>query len=146
MVASTLWRNRSSSPNTITMWNSELHLRTHYVTCQSLAFNIAKFMSKHCFSETSTSEAHELHDMVTAMSHSLRETEDLWDEIVEIASWPRRPQIRPFVKNPVKCRLHQRHCRRHYGCHPPVHLPMPGTSTQQRSLDTSRPSLQLRVN
>ena len=42
-------------------------------------------MSKHRFSETSTSEAHELHDMVTAMSHSLGDTEDLWDKIVETA-------------------------------------------------------------
>ena len=63
------------------MWDSELHLRTHYITCQSLAFNIAKFMAKHRFSETSTSEAHQLHDMVTTKSHSLRETEDLWDEV-----------------------------------------------------------------
>ena len=67
------------------MWNSELHLRTHYITCQSLAFTIAEFMSTHLFSEISTSEAHELHDMVTAMSHSLGDTEDLWDEIVETA-------------------------------------------------------------
>ena len=67
------------------MWDSKLHLRTHYITCQRLAFNIAKFMAKHRFSETSTSEAHELHDMDTAMSHSLRETEDLWDEVVETA-------------------------------------------------------------
>ena len=42
-------------------------------------------MSKHHFSEISTSEAHDLHDMVTAMSHSLRDIEDLWDEINETA-------------------------------------------------------------
>ena len=42
-------------------------------------------MSKYHFSEISTSEAHDLHDMVTAMLHSLRDTEDLWDEIIETA-------------------------------------------------------------
>ena len=65
------------------MWDSEIHLRTHYITCQSLAFNIGKFMAKHRFSKTSTSEAHELHNMVTTMSQSLRETEDLWDKVIE---------------------------------------------------------------
>ena len=40
-------------------------------------------MAKHRFSKTSTSEAHELHDMVTTMSQSLREAEDLWDEVAE---------------------------------------------------------------
>ena len=67
------------------MWNSELHLRTHYTTCQDLAFDIAEFMSKHHFSEISTSEAHDLHDMVTAMSYSLEDTENLWDEITGTA-------------------------------------------------------------
>ena len=68
------------------MRDSEAHLQTHYATCQSLAFNIAKFMAKHHFSDTSTSEAYELHDMVTTMSQSLRETEDLWDEVAETTS------------------------------------------------------------
>ena len=67
------------------MHNFELHLRTHYTTCQDLAFDIAEFMSEHNFSDISTSEAHDLHDMVTAMSHSLMDTEDLWDEINETA-------------------------------------------------------------
>ena len=67
------------------MQNSDLHLRTHYTTCQDLAFDIAEFMSEHNFADISTSEAHDLHDMVTAMSHSLMDTEDLWDEINETA-------------------------------------------------------------
>ena len=65
------------------MWDPETHFRTHYTTCQNLAFDIGKFMTKHHFSETSASEAHELHDMVSTMSHSLRETENLWDEVTE---------------------------------------------------------------
>ena len=63
------------------MWDSEIHLRTHYTMFQNFAFDIGKFMTKHRFSETSTSEAHELHNMVSTMSQSLRETEDLWDEV-----------------------------------------------------------------
>ena len=65
------------------MWNSELHLRTHYTTCQGLASNVAEFISRNRFSEVSVSEAHELYDMATAMLNSLRKTEDLWDEIAE---------------------------------------------------------------
>ena len=67
------------------MYNFELHLRTHYATCQDLAFDIADFMSENDFPDISALEAHDLHDMVTAMSHSLMDTEDLWDEINEAA-------------------------------------------------------------
>ena len=67
------------------MHNFELHLRTHYATCQDLAFDIADFMSENDFPDISALEAHDLHDMVTAMSHSLMDTEDLWDEINEAA-------------------------------------------------------------
>ena len=42
-------------------------------------------MSKHHFSEISNSEAHDLHDMVTTMSYSLEDTENLWDEITGTA-------------------------------------------------------------
>ena len=63
------------------MRNPELQLRNHYTTCQDLAFDIAEFMFEHNFADISNSEAHDLHDMVAAMSHSLIETEDLWDEI-----------------------------------------------------------------
>ena len=65
------------------MWDSEANLQTHYATCQSLAFHIGKFMAKHRFSDTSTSEAHKLHDMITTMSQSLRKAKDLWDEVAE---------------------------------------------------------------
>ena len=67
------------------MHDFELHLRTYYATCQDLAFDIADFMSENNFSDISTLEAHDLHNMVIAMSHSLMDTEDLWGEINEVA-------------------------------------------------------------
>jgi hypothetical protein len=42
-------------------------------------------MSENDFSDISTPDAHDLHNMVVAMSHSLMDTEDLWNEINETA-------------------------------------------------------------
>ena len=68
------------------MWNSELHLRTHYATCQGMASKVTEFISRNCFAEVSVPEAHKLYDMATAMVNSLRKTEDLWDEVAETPS------------------------------------------------------------
>ena len=98
------------------MWDSG-YLRTHYATCQSLAFQIGKFMAKHHFFNTSTLEANELHGMIATMSRHLREAEDLWDEVAETTrihgpddpknaslfqNWSNVVQIKVVVSNKIK--------------------------------------------
>ena len=120
------------------MRNPELHLRNHYTTCQDLAFDIAEFMSEHNFADISTSEAHDLHDMVAAMSHSLIKTEDLWDEINETAQIhgpddPRYALLSKTRSNIVYIR----------SVVDDTMVAIPGTSTRQRSLDPSRTRFQI---